>query len=192
MPTPEMARENLPLLVQQAAVLQRAAYPQIAITTDLPASAVAIDCDRGLVAQCLTNVIKNAIESVEERKKFRAEPPGAVRISVRQVDDVARVEIADNGIGLPETGREKLVEPYVTTRSKGTGLGLAIVQKIMEEHDGRLRLEDNRETGEGGESDSDLDTAAVLQPTQGARIILEFPVAAAAGIAQHGEGGATT
>ncbi len=192
MPTPEMARENLPLLVQQAAVLQHAAYPQIAISTDLPGKAVTIDCDRGLVAQCLTNVIKNAIESIEERQKFRAEPPGAVRISVHAEGGVARVEIADNGIGLPQSGREKLVEPYVTTRSKGTGLGLAIVQKIMEDHGGRLRLEDNREAVPGGGGESVLDTAAVLQPTQGARIILEFPVAPSRDSASLPGGDATT
>ena len=57
-----------------------------------------------------------------------------------------RIVVEDNGKGLPVEGRERLTEPYMTTRSKGTGLGLAIVKKIMEDHGGRLTLEDR----EGG------------------------------------------
>jgi two-component system nitrogen regulation sensor histidine kinase NtrY len=50
-----------------------------------------------------------------------------------------RIVVEDNGKGLPKEGRERLTEPYMTTRSKGTGLGLAIVKKIMEDHGGTLR-----------------------------------------------------
>ncbi|MDX9862691.1 MAG: ATP-binding protein, partial [Rhodospirillales bacterium] len=52
------------------------------------------------------------------------------------------IEVEDNGVGLPEEYRDRLTEPYVTTRDKGTGLGLAIVKKIMEDHGGDLLLED--------------------------------------------------
>ncbi len=55
--------------------------------------------------------------------------------------------VEDNGRGLPQEGRERLTEPYVTTRAKGTGLGLAIVKKIMEDHHGELVLEDRDEGG---------------------------------------------
>ena len=55
--------------------------------------------------------------------------------------------MTDNGKGLPEDERDRLTEPYVTTREKGTGLGLAIVKKIMEDHDGDLMLEDSRSGG---------------------------------------------
>jgi two-component system, NtrC family, nitrogen regulation sensor histidine kinase NtrY len=57
------------------------------------------------------------------------------------------VIIEDNGKGLPQHGRERLTEPYVTTRAKGTGLGLAIVKKIMEDHQGELVLEDAEPRG---------------------------------------------
>ena len=57
------------------------------------------------------------------------------------------IAVTDNGRGLPETGRERLTEPYVTTRVKGTGLGLAIVKKIMEDHAGELLLSDGVEGG---------------------------------------------
>jgi two-component system nitrogen regulation sensor histidine kinase NtrY len=52
------------------------------------------------------------------------------------------IAVEDNGRGLPQDGRDRLTEPYVTTRVKGTGLGLAIVKKIMEDHHGELVLED--------------------------------------------------
>ena len=71
------------------------------------------------------------------------------------------VEIEDNGVGLPDKNRERLTEPYVTTREKGTGLGLAIVKRILEDHGGRLTLGDAR-------------------PGPGARVALVFPTAGAA------------
>jgi two-component system, NtrC family, nitrogen regulation sensor histidine kinase NtrY len=70
-------------------------------------------------------------------------------VEIRLRRDAARIEIAviDNGRGLPTEDRDRLTEPYVTTRVKGTGLGLAIVKKIMEDHAGELRLRD--ESGGG-------------------------------------------
>ena len=84
------------------------------------------------------------------------------RIDVTLVDGDGRIDIVveDNGLGLPRENRDRLTEPYVTTREKGTGLGLAIVKRILEEHGGRLILGD-RTTG------------------QGARVVLSFPLEAA-------------
>ncbi len=53
-----------------------------------------------------------------------------------------QITVIDNGCGLPKENRERLVEPYMTTRAKGTGLGLAIVQRITEQHGGTLTLAD--------------------------------------------------
>ena len=78
------------------------------------------------------------------------------------------ITINDNGRGLPVQGRERLTEPYVTTRARGTGLGLAIVKKIMEDHHGVLALGDR----EGGGASIRLifrrqaDAAAKLDPEQ--------------------------
>jgi two-component system nitrogen regulation sensor histidine kinase NtrY len=60
------------------------------------------------------------------------------------------VDVIDNGIGLPTTGRQRLLEPYMTTREKGTGLGLAIVTKIIEDHGGRIDLLDAPDMATGG------------------------------------------
>ena len=86
----------------------------------------------------MTNVLKNAVEAIEARAKA-AEPDYRGRIEVR-IETGARavtVRVADNGVGLP-ADRERILEPYVTTREKGTGLGLAIVNKIVEEHGGEM------------------------------------------------------
>jgi len=66
---------------------------------------------------------------------------------VGERDGEVMVVVEDNGKGLPQRGRERLTEPYVTTRTKGTGLGLAIVKKIMEDHQGELLLEDAEPIG---------------------------------------------
>jgi two-component system nitrogen regulation sensor histidine kinase NtrY len=96
-----------------------------------------------MIGQALTNLIKNAGEAIETYVEKGAVsgffPQIKVRLAV--VSDGVLIQISDNGIGLPPD-REKLFEPYVTTREKGTGLGLSIVKKIIEEHGGSLHLED--------------------------------------------------
>jgi two-component system nitrogen regulation sensor histidine kinase NtrY len=86
----------------------------------------------------MTNVIKNAIEAVEARQKTAdADYRGRIAVTMRPGDQEIVIAVIDNGIGLPQD-RERIIEPYVTTREKGTGLGLAIVNKIVEEHGGEM------------------------------------------------------
>ncbi|MEI7932618.1 MAG: ATP-binding protein, partial [Alphaproteobacteria bacterium] len=96
-------------------------------------------------AQALTNILKNAAEAVQARMHDQPEPPGAITAAIRREGDLVLFEVEDNGVGLPEEGRDRLVEPYVTTREKGTGLGLAIVGRILEDHGGSLILGDARQ-----------------------------------------------
>jgi two-component system nitrogen regulation sensor histidine kinase NtrY len=90
----------------------------------------------------MTNLVKNARESIETRLLTDASVPGEIQVSIKQTKTRVTVSVADNGIGLPDENRSRLTEPYMTTREKGTGLGLAIVTRIMEEHSGRLTLSD--------------------------------------------------
>ena len=109
--------------------------------------------DERMLGQALTNVLKNAAEAVAARlagaktgAKGRSGAKTVGRIRVRLVSDEAGVafEVEDNGVGLPAKDRDRLTEPYVTTREKGTGLGLAIVKRILEDHGGELELTDAR------------------------------------------------
>jgi two-component system nitrogen regulation sensor histidine kinase NtrY len=148
MPAPVLKPENLGEIVHQTVFLQRTAHPDIAFETILPKHPVTIHCDARLVGQALINIVKNAIESIQARTaESNASPAGHIRVSVIEEEAQAAVVVEDNGKGLPQQSRERLTEPYVTTRLKGTGLGLAIVKKIMEDHEGELMLEDREPEG---------------------------------------------
>jgi two-component system nitrogen regulation sensor histidine kinase NtrY len=142
MPTPVMRRENAQELLHQAIFLQRVAHPNIAFETRLPREPVYIECDGRLISQALTNVLKNAGESVEARAAKDPSLPGRIIIALEPAEQGTLIRIVDNGLGLPQEHRNRLTEPYVTTRAKGTGLGLAIVRKIMEDHGGEITLLD--------------------------------------------------
>jgi two-component system nitrogen regulation sensor histidine kinase NtrY len=144
MPAPVMASENLVELCSQAIFLQQAANPSITYSTDMPADGLELICDAQQIGQALTNLLKNAAEAIEARiaATGSVDPPGEIRLALRESDDDVVLSIEDNGRGLPDQGRERLTEPYVTTRVRGTGLGLAIVKNIVEDHGALLQLDD--------------------------------------------------
>jgi two-component system, NtrC family, nitrogen regulation sensor histidine kinase NtrY len=143
MPTAVLKPEDLTTIVEQGVFLQRTAHPEIAFELRFAARPVPLRCDARLVGQAVINIVKNAIESIEARiVESGKDPAGRIRVVVAERDGHVLVVVEDNGKGLPQQGRERLTEPYVTTRTKGTGLGLAIVKKIMEDHQGELVLED--------------------------------------------------
>ncbi|WP_255448345.1 PAS domain-containing sensor histidine kinase [Telmatospirillum sp. J64-1] len=146
MPAPVMKQADLGDLVRQTVFLTRNGYPDVAFETELPAGKVELSCDIRLIGQALTNLLKNSVEAIQGRKDADA-PPGLVRTRLVVEKDHVAILVEDNGKGLPKEERDRLTEPYVTTRAKGTGLGLAIVKKIMEDHGGGLILEDMPEGG---------------------------------------------
>ncbi len=148
MPRPTVQPEDAKELCQQALFLQRSGNPEIRYVSTLPDHPVPLICDRRQIAQVLTNILKNSAEAIEGREVRAGQtlPPGEITLALRDDDATVRIVVEDNGKGLPKEGRERLTEPYMTTRSKGTGLGLAIVKKIMEDHGGYLALDDR----EGG------------------------------------------
>jgi two-component system nitrogen regulation sensor histidine kinase NtrY len=155
MPTPVMRRENAQELLQQAVFLQRVANPGITFSTAAPKDGLYFEGDGRLISQALTNVLKNAGESIAARIAKGDDEPGKINIALQPVDKEGggasfAYRVTDNGVGLPPEHRHRLTEPYVTTRTKGTGLGLAIVRKIMEDHGGEITLADS-ENGEGAE-----------------------------------------
>jgi two-component system, NtrC family, nitrogen regulation sensor histidine kinase NtrY len=164
MPAPVLRLENLIEIVRQAVFLQRTAHPEITFETVLPERPVTVRCDARLVGQALINIVKNAIEAIQARSAENGpSPAGHIRVSVIEEAGQAAVIIEDNGKGLPQQDRERLTEPYVTTRAKGTGLGLAIVKKIMEDHEGELALKDAEP---GGARVSLVFTVSEMRPSQ--------------------------
>jgi len=144
MPQPSMAVKDLAQLVRTAVVLPQTAYPYIELSMDLPKDPAWIACDATQVRQALSNILKNAVEAIDAKTgDSREKGAGSISVRVFSRGGEHAVEVIDNGVGLPEDEvRQRLTEPYITTRAKGTGLGLAIVWKILEDHRGRLIMED--------------------------------------------------
>ena len=155
MPAPKLKPEDICNIIRQEVFSQKVTHTEIDYLVDLPEAAVIVRCDSRQISQVLTNVLKNAAEAIAARSTPVGEP-GRIQITLELEGGSDAIVIADNGRGLPVDDRERLTEPYVTTREHGTGLGLAIVRKIMEDHGGGLILED----GEEG---------------TGARVRLQFP-----------------
>ncbi len=141
MPKPAFITGNLAETIRESVFLISVSQPEIHFAVDLPETPLIGRFDARLMGQALTNVVKNATEAV------LAVPPdvrgqGTIAVSARVDETHITLDIVDNGIGLPGENRQRLLEPYMTTREKGTGLGLAIVAKIIEEHEGRIELLD--------------------------------------------------
>ena len=95
--------------------------------------------DKFQLSQCFNNLIKNAVEAVEKI------PNPSIFINLYLKNNNIVIEIIDNGIGISQEMVNKIFEPYFTTKNKGTGLGLSIVKKIIEDHNGKIRIEKNKQ-----------------------------------------------
>jgi len=146
MPEPELRNHDLVAILRDAAVLQETAMPDVKLEMDLPKGPVMAELDATMISQAMVNLIKNAGEAIESLEQNGVPEPFTpeIRIKMAQQDGLIKIDISDNGIGLPED-RARLFEPYVTTRAAGTGLGLPIVKKIIEEHGGTLVLVDAKQ-----------------------------------------------
>ncbi|MDJ0613017.1 MAG: PAS domain-containing sensor histidine kinase, partial [Rhizobiaceae bacterium] len=140
MPAPEMVEGNIKKTIRETVFLQKVGFPEIDIQLQMPDEAVSVVYDERMISQSLINVIKNAAEAIEGKE---GDEKGKIEVNLSIENERARLDIIDNGKGLPETDRQKLLEPYMTTREKGTGLGLPIVRKIIEDHGGSIELMDS-------------------------------------------------
>jgi two-component system nitrogen regulation sensor histidine kinase NtrY len=137
LPKPVFRAEDASDLVRQALFLQEVAHAQIGFSFT-GETVVPIQADRHQFGQAMTNVLKNAVEAVEQRAKGEdIDFKGRIAVALESDRTSVTVTVVDNGIGLPAE-RDRILEPYMTTREKGTGLGLAIVNKIVEEHGGEM------------------------------------------------------
>ncbi|MCW3837978.1 ATP-binding protein [Sphingomonas canadensis] len=167
MPKPVFREESLLDIARQAMFLHEVAHPAIAFHLNVPDGPVPLVCDRRQMGQALTNVVKNAVEAVEARGEGEALPRGEITLAIVQGEDGRiTLTVADNGIGLP-VERDRIAEPYMTTRARGTGLGLAIVKKIVEEHFGTIGFSDR----DGGGTVVTIN----LDPAQVASMAIDTP-----------------
>jgi two-component system, NtrC family, nitrogen regulation sensor histidine kinase NtrY len=146
MPKPVFRDESLSDIVGHSVFLFQVAHQDIIFEFQTPETASGLLCDRRQIGQAITNILKNAAEAIEARRQQEPLEKGNINIAILETDGQINIAVRDNGIGLPES-KERLVEPYVTTRASGSGLGLAIVKKIVEEHHGELLFEDAPDRG---------------------------------------------
>ncbi|WP_294200787.1 ATP-binding protein [uncultured Sphingomonas sp.] len=140
MPKPVFREEAIADICAQAMFLHEVAHPDVTFQLDQEEPAPTLVCDRRQMSQALTNIVKNAVEAIESRPEGMK--GGKVVMTVGQQATMVTITVSDNGIGLPPE-RDRIIEPYMTTRARGTGLGLAIVNKIIEEHAGTIGFSDN-------------------------------------------------
>ncbi|MCP8889557.1 sensor histidine kinase [Sphingomonas faeni] len=161
MPKPVFREESLVDAARQALFLHEVAHPAIGFHLVNDDPGLALICDRRQIGQALTNIVKNAVEAIETR----GEPGGSVTMTLSQeIGRSVTIAVADTGVGLP-ADRDRIMEPYVTTRARGTGLGLAIVKKIIEEHCGTIGFSDR--PGGGTLVTMTFDTRALAALDQG-------------------------
>ncbi|MEO6013735.1 MAG: PAS domain-containing sensor histidine kinase [Devosia sp.] len=141
MPEAKPIKADLSETVRSSVFLESVRLPDLQIKMDLPEVPLAAFFDQRLISQVLTNLIKNAVEAIEGSGVETVKEP-VITVAVHEEGEKARVSVSDNGKGWPKENRQRLLEPYITTREKGTGLGLAIVARIIEQHGGSVDLID--------------------------------------------------
>ncbi|MDB5569348.1 MAG: multi-sensor signal transduction histidine kinase [Hyphomicrobiales bacterium] len=141
MPKARLEPGDLNECVHQVAFLMRVGHPDVTIEEELAEPPVVTWFDRRLLSQAVTNIVKNATEGMSAEEGGERPAPRIVVRTSRE-DGVAAVDVIDNGKGFPKENRQRLLEPYMTTRAEGTGLGLPIVAKILEDHGGGIELLD--------------------------------------------------
>lgn len=187
MPRPELKTIDVAQLCEENVFLEKNRGLAIDYSVSNPDGVTTLLCDRQQISRVLTNLLKNAGEAIYAKHNLDPDGPepiqndtplGHITLNLEHDSQAqeTRIRITDTGKGFPQDEREKLTDPYVTTREKGTGLGLAIVKKIMEEHQGHLDLSDNPEGGgvviltfpELDESGSSLSHSTPLNPMDAA------------------------
>ncbi len=150
MPAPRFEPMDIAATAREAVFDLRLSFSDVRFDIEGDEAPISLTCDGRLIAQALTNVLKNAAEAVQSRCAKEGEPKeGRVLMRIAHDDADVTIDIIDNGAGFPVRDRDRLVEPYVTTRTKGTGLGLAIVRRVVEDHGGSLSLSDAPPPGPG-------------------------------------------
>lgn len=144
-PDVEFSRFDLNELIGEVTDLYRHQNYPVTIQLSFDKQLTQIEADVGRLRQVFHNLMRNAIEAMEEQDNARVE------ITTRQACsdgvEMAEITVADNGPGFPDLLVDQAFDPYVTSKTKGTGLGLAIVKKLIEEHGGHIRAGNRKQGG---------------------------------------------
>ncbi len=142
-PSARLAPADVNEIVSSAVDLFRGRLEGITLRTDLAATLPPIKADSELLRRVIANLVDNAAEAMEGAaiRQLR------VATRVEGDGDAVEIEISDSGHGISPEDKERLFLPHFSTKERGTGLGLAIASRIVAEHNGTIRVEDNLPTG---------------------------------------------
>ncbi len=138
MPKPVLKKINLNKLISRSINLHKLSEEKIKFNLSKKNSSIEIDGDEGQLNRVFINLIKNSIESINEKKIKNADFKGKINVDIEEDSDYIFVTTVDNGIGFDQVDKKKMLAPYFTTKKKGTGLGLAVVTKIISDHNGSI------------------------------------------------------
>lgn len=142
-PSARLAPADVNPVVESAIALFRDRLEGVTVRTDLAASLPPVRMDAELMRQVVVNLIDNAAEAMEGSRILQ------LRLATRAVGDgdAVEIEVSDSGHGISPADKDKLFLPHFSTKDRGTGLGLAIASRIIAEHNGTIRVEDNLPSG---------------------------------------------
>ena len=142
MPKPIFRDNNLVSIINDNVYLLNQLDIDTKIESKYSKDRIILNSDNEQLNRVFLNLIKNSIESIQEKKQIDANFKGKINIEIIDNDDYIKCIIIDNGNGFDESKSniKNIFNPYFTTKEKGTGLGLAIVNKIVNDHDGRINF----------------------------------------------------
>ena len=139
MPKPMFRENNLIDIINTNLLLLKKVDETIKIETKFNnLKELILLCDYEQISRCIFNLVKNSIESIQEKALKTSKIEKKIIIEIEQIKDYIKLIIIDNGTGFPEDKKEEIIKPYYTTKEKGSGLGLSIVSKIINDHNGSI------------------------------------------------------
>jgi len=140
MPKPTLKRNNLVKLLNENIKLLSEVNKSIEINLTKKDEEILLECDKEQISRVFINLIKNSIESIEQKVEKNPDFKKKILIDISSNNDHILISIEDNGVGFDKNNIEEILNPYYTTKKNGTGLGLSIVNKIINDHKGELEF----------------------------------------------------
>ena len=140
MPKPILKRNNLVKLLNENIKLLSEVNKSIEINLTKKDEEILLECDKEQISRVLINLIKNSIESIEQKVEKNPDFKKKILIDISSNNDHILISIEDNGVGFDKNNIKEILNPYYTTKKNGTGLGLSIVNKIINDHKGELEF----------------------------------------------------
>ena len=140
MPKPILKRNNLVKLLNENIKLLSEVNKSIEINLNKKDEEILLECDKEQISRVFINLIKNSIESIEQKVEKNPDFKKKILIDISSNNDHILISIEDNGVGFDKNNIEEILNPYYTTKKNGTGLGLSIVNKIINDHKGELEF----------------------------------------------------